>query len=203
MIGLHYLLPAAARLGWLTATVANPRPEAARGLVFLLRGQAAIFSRSFGVLCDRFRRAGFWAEDCRCVADRWVYRRVLAERAAGRAARPITLIGHSRGGRRALRAAAHLAAAGVAVEMVVCVDVAFAPPVPANVRTAVHLFRSRRRVYPARPLESRPGAETAIENVDLDAPDSPIRPGGLHHLNVTHAARVMEWIFRRGAGLEA
>jgi pimeloyl-ACP methyl ester carboxylesterase len=197
VIGLHLLFPSIARLGWLTTTVANPQPEEARGIAFLLRGQAAVFSRSFGILCDRLRNAGVRAEDCRCTGDRWACQHVRAERIAGRTAQPIIFIGHSRGGRRALVAASRLAESGVAVDLLICVDVAFAPPVPANVRTAIHLYRSRRRLYPARPLVRADGSETVIENIDLDAPDSPVSPIGLHHLNITAAQPVGDWIVDR------
>ena len=75
-------------------------------------------------------------------------------------------------------------------------DVAFAPPVPVSVRKAVHLYRSRRRLYPARPLLGE-GAGTDIENIDLDAPNSPLAPGWLHHLNITRAERVGNWLYER------
>ena len=84
MVGLHRLFPSFARLGWLTTTVANPRSDQSRGAAFLFRGQGAVFSRSFGDICDRLRRAGIWAEDCRCIGDRWACRFVFGERTAGR-----------------------------------------------------------------------------------------------------------------------
>jgi hypothetical protein len=197
MIGLHPLFPSVARLGWLTTTVANPRPEDARATAFLLRGQTAVFSRAFGGICDRLRRVGIWAEDCRCVGDRWACRHALAERAVGLPSKPLIFVGLSRGGRRAIGAAARLAESGIDVDLLICLDVAFAPPVPAAVRTAVHVFRSRRRVYPARGLTRADGTPTSIENIDLDAPDSPLAPGRLHHLNITAAQRVGDWIIDR------
>ena len=141
-----------ARLGWLTVNVPNPEPAAALGHVFLLRGNATVFSRGFGALCARLRSACFWAEDLRCVGDHWACRHISAEREAGRLRGPVVLIGHSRGGRRALAAARRLETLGIAMDLLVCVDVAFPPLVPSNVRRAVHVYRSRRRVYPARPL---------------------------------------------------
>jgi len=151
-------------------------------------------SPGFGRLCDRLRTARVWAEDLWGIGDRWVCRHLLAERAAGRLAGPVALVGQSRGGRRALVAAARLGQAGVTVDLVVCVDVAFPPPVPVGVRRAVHLFRSRWRAYPARPLRSAAGAIGRVENVDLDAPGSPVSGRGLHHLNITACAALQVWI---------
>jgi thioesterase domain-containing protein len=109
---------------------------------------------------------------------------------------PIILAGHSRGGRRALLAASRLQQAGIAVEMLICIDVAFPPVVPGNVRRAVHLYRSRWRLYPARPLQPALDFTGAIENIDLDQPDSPIQQHWLHHLNITGSEKVQDWVVR-------
>ena len=83
------------------------------------------------------------------------------------------------------------------VDLLVCVDAVSWPfRVAANVRRAVHLFRSRRRLYPARPLKAAHGSPARIENVDLDAADSPICERRLHHLNITARASVQEYVFR-------
>lgn len=192
------ILPA--RLGWLTTRVPNPDPERARGVAFLLRGNATVFSRGFGVLCDTLRTAGVWAEDLRCTGDRWVRRSLLAGQGPGWPRPPVALVGHSRGGRRAVAAAAFLARFDLFVDLVICVDVAFPPPVPANVGRAVHLYRSRRRLYPARPLQPAPGSPARIENVDLDSADAPFPGRGLHHLNVTASPVVQEWVARQVLG---
>jgi pimeloyl-ACP methyl ester carboxylesterase len=189
-----WLLPSAARLGWATTAVPNPHPGDARAAAYLLRGQGAVFSRGFGSLCDRLRSAGVWAEDLRCVGDRWACRHLIGHRADGRLTGPVVLVGHSRGGRRALVAAAQLERSGVAVDLVVCVDVAFPPPVPRNVRRAIHLYRTGRRVYPARPLSPAPGAAGRIENIDLDAVGSPVPGRGLHHLNITACPVLLAWV---------
>jgi len=174
--------------------VPNPQLADARAAAYLFRGIGAVFSPGFGLLCDRLRMAGVWAEDLRCVGDRWACRHLLAERAAGRLTGPVALVGHSRGGRRALVAATWLGRAGVVVDLLVCVDVAFPPPVPGNVRRAVHLYRSRWRAYPARPLRSSSGAGVRIENIDLDSPGSPVPGWGLHHLNITGCAVLQTWV---------
>jgi hypothetical protein len=83
------------------------------------------------------------------------------------------------------------------------VDVAFAETVPDGVRHAVHLYRSRRRIYPAGPLRREPGSRAEVENIDLDAADSPIRPDGLHHLNITASPAVQDWVVRRALGAVA
>ncbi len=176
-----YLWPFAfgTRIGWATTRV--PNPAQALGQAYLLRGNGIVFSRGFGLLCDDLRRAGFRAEDLRCVGDRWARRELLAAPPAG----PVVFVGHSCGGRYALHAAAALERHGVAVDLLVCIDVAFPPPVPANVRRAVHLYRSRRRLYPAGVLRPAPGSRAEIQNHDLDAPAAPVSPAWLHHLNIT------------------
>lgn len=178
------------RLGWASTRTPNPAPQNARGRVYLLRGQAVVFSRGFGALCARFREAGLWAEDLRCVGDRWVRRHLRSEREQG----PVILVGHSCGGRYALFTAKTLARWDIFVDLLVCIDVAMPFPVSANVGHAVHLYRSRRRLYPARPLQAEPGSAARITNIDLDAADSPIVPWGLHHLNITASPGVQNWV---------
>src|SRR5689334_14350943 len=81
-----WLWPAASRLGWLTTSAPNPPEAAARAAAYLLRGSGAVFSRGFGRLCDRLRTVGVWAEDLRCVGDRWACHHLATHRAAGRLA---------------------------------------------------------------------------------------------------------------------
>ena len=185
------------RLGWATAGAPNPDLERARGRAYLLRGNAAVFSRGVGVLCGQLRRAGLWAEDLRCVGDRWVRRHLIADHEAGRLRGPVILVGHSCGGRYALFTAQQLAPRGISIDLLICIDVAGPFEVAANVRHAVHLYRSRRRIYPARPLRAAPGSAARITNVDLDAAGSPIRPFGLHHLNITASSAVQRWVLER------
>jgi hypothetical protein len=185
------------RLGWATARTPNPEPEKALGRAYLLRGNAVIFSRGFGAICDRLRQAGLWAEDLRCVGDRWVRRSLIAGQQAGRLRGPLILVGHSCGGRYALFTARELARRNISIDLLVCIDVAIPFPVAGNVRQAVHLYRSRRRIYPARPLRAAPGSAARVLNLDLDAPSSPIAPRGLHHLNITGNLALQDWVVKR------
>jgi pimeloyl-ACP methyl ester carboxylesterase len=185
------------RLGWLTARRPNPEPGRERGRVYLLRGNAAVFSGGFGTICDRLRSEGLWAEDLRCVGDRWVRKHLRADHEAGKLRGPVILVGHSCGGRYSLYTAHQLARLGIPVELVICVDVAGPFEVASNVRHAVHLYRTRRRIYPARPLRPAPDSTARIENVDLDAKGSPISPAWLCHLNITNSVAVQDWIVAR------
>jgi hypothetical protein len=189
-------VPFMVRVGWATTRVANPDPRRARGRVFFFRGQAVVFSRGFGATCDELRRRGVWAEDLRCRGERWAVRQVLADHRDGRAG-PVVFVGHSCGGRSALFAAEELRAAGVGVSLVVCIDVTLPPPVPANVRRAINLRRTHHRLYPAMPLVAAPGAVPVIENIDLDAPDSPIDPAWICHVNITSRPRVRDYVVMR------
>jgi len=189
-------VPSLVRLGWATTRVANPDPRRAVGRVFFFRGQAIVFSRGFGAMCDELRRRGVWAEDLRCRGDRWAARQVLADHREGRRW-PVVFVGHSCGGRSAIFAADELRTAGVGVALIVCIDVALPPPVPVNVRRAINLRRTRRRLYPAMPLVAGPGVQTVIENIDLDAPDSPIDPAWICHVNITSRPRVREYVVGR------
>ena len=182
------------RLGWATVSTPNPDPRHALGRAYFLRGQCTVFSRGFGVMCDRLRQAGVWAEDLRCVGDRWVRRHLFADHQADKLRGPLILVGHSCGGRYALFTAEQLARHGIKVDLLICVDVARPYEVTANVRHAVHIYRSRRRIYPARPLRPAQGSTARITNLDLDAIDSPISPAWLHHLNVTTSESVQLWI---------
>ena len=189
-------VPFLVRLGWASTRVANPDPRRAAGRVFFFRGQAIVFSRGFGAMCDDLRRRGVWAEDLRCRGERWAVRQVLADRRDGRPS-PVVFVGHSCGGRSAIFAAEELRAAGAGVSLIVCIDVTLPPPVPANVRHAINLRRTRRRLYPAMPLVAAPGAAPVIENIDLDAPDSPIDPAWICHVNVTSRPRVRRYVVDR------
>jgi Thioesterase domain len=186
-------VPFLVRLGWATARVRNPDPRRVPGRVFFFRGQGILFSRGFGMMCAELRRRGVWAEDLRCRGDTWAVRQVVAEPTAG----PVVFAGHSCGGRSALFAAEELSAAGVEVRLIVCIDVTLPPPVPGNVRRAINLRRTRRRLYPAMPLIPAPGANPVVENIDLDAADSPIDPRGVFHLNITSRPRVREFVVGR------
>jgi pimeloyl-ACP methyl ester carboxylesterase len=201
LLGLGWPPPPLARLGWLTAGRRNPDPANALGMAFLLRGQGVIFSRGIGRMCGRLRAAGVWAEDLRCVGDRWACRRALAERGRGRASLPLVLVGHSRGGRRALAAAWRLSRRGVEVALLVCLDTALPPPVPANVRRAVHLFLGRPRLYPARPLQPAAGSAGQVYNLRPGEPGAPALGRGVHHLNLTACPEVQDWVV--GQVLEA
>ena len=183
------------RLGWLTARCPNPDPAQTRDRIFFVRGNAVVFSRGFGKMCGLLRRAGYWAEDLRCIGHRWVCRE-LTRRDEGPPGRVI-FVGHSCGARYAIHAAEYLAPIGIAVELLVCLEVALPPPVPVNVRAAANLYITRRRLYPAGPLRPRPGCAARIDNVDLDAPGSPIRRGWLNHLNITDSPAVQDWVLRR------
>jgi thioesterase domain-containing protein len=127
------------------------------------------------------------------VGDRWLCRHLVREHRAGRLRGPVILIGHSCGGRYALFASRRLEPPGVAVELLVCVDVAWPFDVSGNMRRAIHLYRTRRRLYLARPLRLAPGS-AAVENLDLDTPGSPIAARGLHHLNITAAPAVQSYL---------
>jgi pimeloyl-ACP methyl ester carboxylesterase len=133
----------------------------------------------------------------RCVGDAWIRWHLRKEHAAGRLRGPVIFVGHSCGGRYALYTAHRLATVGIHVDLLICVDVAWPYDVAANVTHAAHLYRTRWRLYPARPLQPAPGSTAHIDNIDLDGPASPICPTGLCHLNITGSQALQDWIVRR------
>ncbi len=178
------------RRGWATAGTPNPDPRTSPGRVYLLRGNAVVFSRGLGRLCGQLRRMGIWAEDLRCVGDRWAVHHLRADWRAGRFAGPAVFVGHSCGGRYSLYAARQLEPLGIPIDLVVCLDVAVPLEVPANVKRAVNLYMGHRRLYPARPLRAADPSATAVENIDLSRTDSPARSAWLTHLTITDSAAV-------------
>ena len=62
---------------------------------------------------------------------------------------------------------------------------------------SVNLYRSRWRLYPARPLRPAPGSPAVIENFDLDAADCPLRARWLNHLSFTDSPAVQALVLRR------
>jgi pimeloyl-ACP methyl ester carboxylesterase len=216
---LAWPFPFLVSLGWATARTPNPDPLKSVGRVYLLRGQGIVFSRGFGAMCSALRRAGWWAEDLRCVGHTWAFRHLRGENCGGSEKRqtgkmappgPVVLVGHSCGGRSALELAGWLETLEIAVRLVICVDVAWAQRVPANVERAIHLYRGSNRIYPASPLQLaqirnpqsaiRNSAEirnSSVENIALDAPDSPLHEPGLNHLNITARPAIQKWIVGR------
>jgi hypothetical protein len=194
---LTWPFPFLVRLGWATTKTTNPDLACATGRVFLLRGKALVFSTGFGALCNDLRQHGVWAEDLRCIGDWWARRHLAAEKQAGTLRGPIVFVGHSCGGRYSLYGAEALRRAGIAVDLVICLDVAFPPLVPSNVKRALNLYLGGCRLYPAARLRAEPGAETHIENIDLRAADSPIPAHGLHHLNITSCSNLQAFVLQR------
>src|SRR5262249_34944643 len=115
---LTWPFPFLVRLGWASAATPNPDLRSAKARVFLLRGNGIIFSRGMGVLCNRLRQVGVWAEDLRCVGDRWACRQLIAGHRTPRLRRPFMFVGPSCGGRYALFAARQLQAAGIPVNLI-------------------------------------------------------------------------------------
>jgi hypothetical protein len=197
LTALTWPFPFGVRLGWATARTPNPPLGEAVGRVYLLRGAGLFFSGGFGRICSELRQAGWWAEDLRCVGDRWMRRHLIADHQADHLRGPIVMVGHSCGGRYSLYSAQQLATLGINIDLLICVDVAWPFPVASNVKCAAHLYRSRWRVYPARSLVPAPGSTARIENIDVDEVDSPIREWGMVHMNVTSYRSVQEWILKR------
>jgi hypothetical protein len=184
------------RLGWASTRAPNPDLRTARGRVYLLRGNGIFFSRGLGTLCGLLRQDNIWAEDLRCVGDRWALRHLRGDRRAGRLRGPVIFVGHSCGGRYALFAAHQLNALGIRVDLLVCLDVALPPPVPANVKRAVNLYLSGPRLYPAGPLHPATGSSAVVENIDLRGANAPVKVQGLNHLNVTDSPAVQERVLQ-------
>jgi hypothetical protein len=196
-VDLAWQLPLGGRVGWLTTAVPNPDDAHSPARVFLLRGSGTVFTPGYGALCTRLRLLGIWAEDLGPTGDRWLCRHLVDEQRAGRLHGAIVLVGHSRGGRHVIEAARELHNASVAVDLLVCLDVALPPTVPANVRRALNLYMSRQFVYPSDTLKPDDELRTCVENVDLNLPGSPVDGQGLHHLNVTASPAVQDFIVAR------
>lgn len=114
-----------------------------RGRVYLFRGALGlIFSRGMDRLAKRIEEAGVPVDVneftvCPFVAERAIreYRRDLA---------PITLIGHSLGGRCALEFAEKLQAENIPVSLIVTIDPAhLMPKLPMNVERYMNIFLAR------------------------------------------------------------
>jgi hypothetical protein len=191
---LAWPFPFFVRLGWLTSATPNRPVDQATARVILLRGAGIVFSSGFGTLCNNLRQQGVWTEDLRCQGDLWATRQIAAEQRAGTLRGPIIFVGHSCGGRAALRVARALQQAGVVIDLVICLDVAFPPMVPGNVKSAVNLFLGGWRLYPAGRLRVEAGSATNIQNIDLRGPDSPLRPRWLNHLNFTNSSVILAFV---------
>ncbi len=107
------------------------------------------------------------------------------------------LVGHSRGARHALDAARVLEKADIGVDLLVCLDVALPPTVPANVRRVVNLYMSRDRLYPADSLQSAAGSTACIENIDLSSSEVLLTGQDLNHLNITASPAVQDFVVAR------
>jgi hypothetical protein len=196
-VDMAWQIPLGGRVSWLTASVANPEPLPTDARVFLLRGSGTVFTFGFGEICTRLRRAGIWTEDLGPAGDSWVFQHVVAEHRAGRLQGPIILVGHSRGARHAVDTARQLEKAGIAVDLLVCLDASLLPKVPGNVRQALNVYMSQPRLYPADTLRPAPGATARIDNLDLSGPDAPDIGHALYHVNIAADRAVQDLIFER------
>jgi thioesterase domain-containing protein len=164
--------------------------------VYLLRGTGLVFSPGFAELGAELRQAGFLVEDLPSFADCWVPQALIAEQRAGTLSGPLILVGHSRGGRHALSAARMLQEAGIAVDLVVCLDVGLPSEVPANIKRVLNLYMHH-HLYPSCPLHAAPGAAPVIENVDLKASGSPVDARDLCHITITASPAVRALVVER------
>lgn len=196
-VDMAWQLPLGGRVSWFSASVANPEPLPADARVFLLRGSGTVFTLGFGDICTRLRRAGIWTEDLGPAGDSWVFRHVTAEHRAGQLQGPIILVGHSRGARHAVDTASQLEKAGIAVDLLVCIDAAGLPKVPGNVRQALNVYMSQPRFYPADTLRPAAGATVRIDNLDLSGPDAPDAGHALYHVNIAADRAVQDLILER------
>lgn len=129
-----------------TTAPAAPPPAATtlpRGRVYLFRGALGlIFSRGMDKLAKRIEAAGVPVDVneftvCPLVAERAIreYRQNPA---------PVTLIGHSLGGRCALEFAEKLRAENIPVSLIVTIDPAYLmPKLPMNVERYMNIFLAR------------------------------------------------------------
>lgn len=196
MVDLLWQVPLGSRLGWVTTSAHNPIPRLTRANVFLLRGTGTMFSPGFGDICTKLRRNEMWAEDLGSAGESWIVQHLIEERKAGRLKGPIIMVGHSRGGRHILNAAHELQKSGFIVDLLICLDVAAPTTVPSNVRQALNLYMTLHRIYPAEKLKATIGSQTKIENVDLNAPNSPVKIHGLNHISITADAGVQEYVIK-------
>ncbi len=199
-VDMAWQVPLGGRVGWITASVANPDVLPTDARIFLLRGTGTVFSPGFGEICTRLRRAGIWTEDLGPTGHGWICRHLIAEHKAGRLRGPIILVGHSRGARHAVDAARELEKAGIGIDLLVCLDVSLPPTVPANVRQALNVYMSQHRLYPADPLQPAPGAAVRIENIDLSNRGNKSREARLCHVSIASNAGVQDLVAAYRAG---
>jgi pimeloyl-ACP methyl ester carboxylesterase len=156
-----------------------------------------VFSPGLGDLCTELRQAGFDVEDLPCFGEWWVCPSLIADHQAGRSCGPLILVGHSAGGRHALSAARKLEEAGIAVDLLVCLDAGLPSEVPGNVKRVLNVYMHH-LLYPSCPLRPAPGAAPYIENVDLKDPHCPIDGGSLCcHLTIAANPGVRALVLRR------
>jgi hypothetical protein len=196
-VDMAWQIPLGGRVGWITASAANPDLLPSDARVFLLRGTGTVFSPGFGEICTKLRLAGIWTEDLGPAGDGWVCRHLIAEHRTGRLQGPIVLVGHSRGARHAVDAARELEKAGINIDLLVCLDVTLPPAVPPNVRQALNVYMSQHRLYPADQLLPVPGAAVHIENVDLSSPGAPVTGRALCHVTIAASSAVQDLIVER------
>jgi thioesterase domain-containing protein len=113
----------------------------------------------------------------------------------------VIFVGHSCGGRYSLHVARRLQRVGIAVDLLVCLDVAWALPVPSNVKKAVSIFIGRPRFYPARPLVASDPAATEVTNIDLGRTAETAHGTGLNHLTFTDSRWIQDLVANQVLGV--
>ena len=134
-----------------TAPAATSAPAASppaatvlpRGRVYLFRGALGlIFSRGMDKLAKRIEEAGVKVDVNEFTVCPYVAERAIREYREDPA--PITLIGHSLGGRCALEFAEKLQAENIPVSLIVTIDPAhLMPKLPMNVERYMNIFLAR------------------------------------------------------------
>jgi hypothetical protein len=177
---------------------APSRPSAHDAQVYCLRGWLGVWSRGVDVLAQRVQlELGAQATSLSDPEWRKIVRRVRGEHAAGRARRPLVLVGHSLGGDDQIRVAKLLNESGIPVDLMVLIDANTPPSIPPNVRRCVNIYKSQPLrdalpVFRGVHVRAVDPSRTRVENIDLRTSDVGFETGPISHFNITNVKAVQD-----------
>jgi len=114
------------------------------GHVYCMRGFLGIFSTGMDTLAERIdRELGIPSVSVANEETNDTKVKLAAFRKEGKLVEPLVLVGHSYGADDMIRVADALGQAGITVDLLITLDPVTPPPVPANVKRAINIYKSR------------------------------------------------------------
>jgi len=165
------------------------------GHVYCMRGWLGIFSTGIDDLAVKIDKEVAAVS----VADEeWgrLKNFLITEKKAGRINEPLVLVGHSWGADDQIRVAEDLGKAGITVDLLITLDPVTPPPVPANVKRCLNIYKSHPITDPV-PLWrgvaiDQKATKVPVKNINLREDKVGFETDSIDHINIEKSPGVHE-----------